>query len=143
MNYAEMKAIASGNPLVMEKIRIDTEVRKLDVLRATHLNQQFAIGKQVRDLPEQIARIKQYHSGLLDDIEQRNTHGSQDFTMQIGQQMYNGKKSREMAAEALLKPLLVLSYPYAAVNKQALFINLLGDPGCRESVWSGSFPELS
>jgi N12 class adenine-specific DNA methylase len=34
LNYAEIKAIASGNPLVLEKIRIDTEVRKLDVLRA-------------------------------------------------------------------------------------------------------------
>ena len=41
LSYAEIKAIASGNPLVLDKIRIDTEVRKLDVLRAAHWNQQF------------------------------------------------------------------------------------------------------
>jgi len=106
LNYAEIKAIASGNPLVMEKIRIDTEVRKLDVLRATHRNQQFDIGKQVRQLPEQIARAKYYHTGLLEDTRRRNTHNSQDFTMQIGHQTYSGKKSREAAAEALLKGLV-------------------------------------
>src|SRR5437763_2656133 len=106
LNYAEIKAIASGNPLVMDKIRIDTEVRKLDVLRAAHWNQQFDIGKQVRQLPEQIARAKHYHSGLLEDIRRRNTHASQDFAMQIGQRTYIGKKSREEAAVALLKGLV-------------------------------------
>ena len=34
LTYAEIKAIASGNPAIMEKVRIDTEVRKLDHLRA-------------------------------------------------------------------------------------------------------------
>jgi hypothetical protein len=37
---AEIKAIASGNPAVVEKIKVDTEVRKLDQLRAVHANQQ-------------------------------------------------------------------------------------------------------
>ena len=40
LTYAEIKAIASGNPAVVEKIKIDTEVRKLDQLRAVHANQQ-------------------------------------------------------------------------------------------------------
>ena len=45
LTYAEIKAIASGNPAVVEKIKIDTEVRKLDQLRAVHarLQQQLAI----------------------------------------------------------------------------------------------------
>jgi hypothetical protein len=34
---AEIKAIASGNLAVMEKVKIDTEIRKLDQLRAAHL----------------------------------------------------------------------------------------------------------
>jgi hypothetical protein len=40
LTYAEIKAIASGNPAVVEKIKIDTEIRKLDQLRAVHVNQQ-------------------------------------------------------------------------------------------------------
>src|SRR5437016_1925562 len=43
LNYAEIKAIASGNPAVLEKVRIDTEVCKLDMLPAAHLNQQYEI----------------------------------------------------------------------------------------------------
>ena len=48
LTYAEVKAIASGNPAVMEKVKVDTEVRKLDQLRAAHLNQQHGIRLQVQ-----------------------------------------------------------------------------------------------
>ena len=43
LTYAEIKAIASGNPAVMEKVKVDTEIRKLDQLRAGHVNQQHSI----------------------------------------------------------------------------------------------------
>ncbi len=51
LSFAEIKAIASGNPLVMEKIRMDTEVRRLDTLRAAHQNQQYEIARVVHALP--------------------------------------------------------------------------------------------
>src|SRR6202043_935538 len=43
LTYAEIKAIASGNPAVMEKVKVDTEIRKLDQLRSAHVNQQHNI----------------------------------------------------------------------------------------------------
>jgi hypothetical protein len=46
LSFAEIKAFASGNPAVMEKVRIDTEVRKLDMLRSAHRNQHYEIGRQ-------------------------------------------------------------------------------------------------
>ncbi len=52
--YAEIKAIASGNPAVVEKIKVDTEIRKLDQLRAVHASQQRHIKWEIRDLPRQI-----------------------------------------------------------------------------------------
>src|SRR6266567_4261391 len=67
LSFAEIKAIASGNPAVMKKIMIDTEVRKLDMLRASHQNQQYEIGKQVRELPGKIAYAREHHGGLLAD----------------------------------------------------------------------------
>ena len=60
LTYAEIKAIASGNPAVVEKIKIDTEVRKLDQLRAVHANQQRHIRWEIRDLPRQITEAKQH-----------------------------------------------------------------------------------
>ena len=58
LTYAEIKAIASGNPAVMEKVKVDTEIRKLDQLRAAHLNQQHSIRWQLRNLPEKIDEAK-------------------------------------------------------------------------------------
>ena len=59
LTYAEIKAIASGNPAVIEKVKVDTEVRRLDQLRAVHLNQQHSIRWQLRNLPEKIDEAKQ------------------------------------------------------------------------------------
>lgn len=55
LTYAEIKAIASGNPAVVEKIKIDTEIRKLDQLRAVHANQQRHIRWEIRDLRKRTA----------------------------------------------------------------------------------------
>jgi hypothetical protein len=65
LTYAEIKAIASGNPAVVEKIKIDTEIRKLDQLRAVHANQQRHIRWEIRDLPRQIAEAKQHLAHIL------------------------------------------------------------------------------
>ena len=64
LTYAEIKAIASGNPAVMEKVKVDTEIRKLDQLRSSHINQQHNIRWEVKSLPEQIERAKKYHAAF-------------------------------------------------------------------------------
>jgi N12 class adenine-specific DNA methylase len=103
LSYAEIKAIASGNPLVMEKVRIDTEVRRLDLLRAAHINQQFEIGRKVRDLPGQIAAAKQHFAVLVQDIQRRNRHETKAFTATIARREYAGDVARKNAGEALHK----------------------------------------
>src|SRR5450432_1306701 len=72
LTYAEIKAIASGNPAVMEKVKVDTEVRKLDQLRAAHLNQQHSIRWSIKSLPEHIARGRKYHAAVTADIAIRD-----------------------------------------------------------------------
>src|SRR5260221_6263019 len=106
LSYAEIKAIASGNPAVMEKVRIDSEVRRLDMLRAAHLNQQYEIGRQVRELPERIERSREYHAGLLTDIATREGHATDVFTMTVDGREYSGKNAREEAGEALIKVIM-------------------------------------
>jgi hypothetical protein len=101
LTYAEIKAIASGNPAVMEKVKLDTEIRKLDQLRAPHINQQYKIRSQVRCLPEQIERSRQYHAGVSADIATRDAHAEEDFTMRVGNRDIRGKGAREEAGNAL------------------------------------------
>src|SRR5205807_8312608 len=76
---------------------------KLDMLRAAHLNQQFDIGKKVRDLPGQITFAKEYYAGLLTDIATREAHEAKEFTMMVDGRQFSGKNAREEAGEALMK----------------------------------------
>jgi N12 class adenine-specific DNA methylase len=101
LTYAEIKAIASGNPAVMEKVKVDTEIRKLDQLRASHINQQHNIRWQVKSLPEHIQRAQKYHSDVAADILTRDSHAEEDFTMTIGTRAFSGKGAREDAGNAL------------------------------------------
>jgi hypothetical protein len=101
LTFAEIKAIASGNPAVMEKVKVDTEIRKLDQLRASHINQQHNIKWQVRSLPEQIDRARKYHAAVTADILNRDAHADEDFTMTVGNREFSGKGAREQAGNAL------------------------------------------
>jgi hypothetical protein len=101
LTYAEIKAIASGNPAVMEKVKVDTEIRKLDQLRASHINQQHNIRWQVKSLPEQIERSRKYHAAVSADIATRDATADEDFAMTIGNRVYTGKGAREDAGNAL------------------------------------------
>ncbi len=106
LSFAEIKAIASGNPAVMEKVRIDTEVRKLDMLRAAHINQQYEIGRQVRDLPARIENSRNCHAGLLEDIATRNAHEAEEFMMAVDDHVYSGKNAREEAGKAIIQAVM-------------------------------------
>ena len=113
LTYAEIKAIASGNPAVMEKVKIDTEVRKLDQLRAAHLNQQHSIRLQIHSLPSEIRERQERIARLSADISARDSHkpapakaGGEEFSMQVGDVMYSGKGAREEGAAALTQAIL-------------------------------------
>jgi N12 class adenine-specific DNA methylase len=106
LSYAEIKAIASGNPAVMEKVRVDTEIRKLDQLRAAHLNQQHRIRLEVHALPAEIGRRKERIEKLAADIARRDAHEGEEFSMTAGGRVFSGKDARAQAAMALTQAVL-------------------------------------
>jgi len=101
LTYAEIKAIASGNPAVMEKVKVDTEIRKLDQLRAAHLNQQYNIRSQLRSLPPEIRDRHERIALLSHDVATRDANSSDEFSMRVGNRLHTGKGAREEAAAAL------------------------------------------
>jgi hypothetical protein len=101
LTFAEIKAIASGNPAVMEKVKVDTEIRKLDQLRSSHLNQQHNIRWQVRNLPDHVRRAKDTAERIAKDIAIREANSGEEFTMTVGNRTFSGKGAREEAAKAL------------------------------------------
>src|SRR5580704_8891819 len=90
LTYAEIKAIASGNPAVMEKVKVDTEIRKLDQLRAAHLNQQHSIRLQLRSLPSEIKEREERIARLCADIARRDGYADQEFSLRVGNRTFSG-----------------------------------------------------
>jgi N12 class adenine-specific DNA methylase len=101
LTYAEMKAIASGNPAVIEKVKVDTEIRTLDQLRSVHQNQQYRISWQLRELPGRILQAERAVQNIAADIITRNANTSADFTMTLHNRVFAGKGARDEAATAL------------------------------------------
>jgi hypothetical protein len=101
LTFAEIKAIASGNPAVMEKVKVDTEIRKLDQLRASHVSQQHNIRWQVKNIPDQLRHAKGTAERINKDIATREANSGEEFTMTVGNRTFSGKGAREEAAKAL------------------------------------------
>ncbi|MEY8313181.1 hypothetical protein AALA61_14650 [Oscillospiraceae bacterium 42-9] len=75
LSYSEIKALATGNPLIIEKCNLDMEVSKLNMLKASYLNQKYAMEDLVlRTYPQGIARLKERYAGYEKDIQLAEIH---------------------------------------------------------------------
>lgn len=73
LNFAEIKAVASENPLIMEKIQVDNEVARLRILKAAHEGKRFALQDAVTfQYPKRIESLKGELRLLQKDLERRN-----------------------------------------------------------------------
>jgi len=99
LTYAEVKAIASGNPLVIEKAKVDAEVMRLSRLRAEHSEAQFSNRSRLRMLEQDVLRLDRHIAAMEQDLAARqDTHGDK---FQI---VLNGRKytDRPEAGAALI-----------------------------------------
>ena len=75
LSYSEIKALATGNPLIIEKCNLDVEVSKLNMLKANHLNQRFALENLVlRKYPADIAKLTEAIAGYERDVATAQAH---------------------------------------------------------------------
>ena len=75
LSYSEIKALATGNPLIIEKCNLDMEVAKLNMLKASHLNQVYGLEELVyRKYPAEITRLTERIAGYEKDVELAKAH---------------------------------------------------------------------
>ena len=75
LSYSEIKALATGNPLIIEKCNLDMEVAKLNMLKASYLNQVYALEELVlRKYPEEITRLTERIAGYEQDVALAAAH---------------------------------------------------------------------
>ena len=84
LTYAEVKAIASGNPLVIEKANVDAEVARLTRLRSQHVEANYRLRTQVRHMTDEVPRLERRTEALRQDLLRRvDTRGDQ-FRIELG-----------------------------------------------------------
>lgn len=75
LSYSEIKALATGNPLIIEKCNLDMEVGKLNMLKASYLSQKYALEDMVlKKYPEAITRLTERIAGYEQDVQLATTH---------------------------------------------------------------------
>jgi len=75
LSYAEIKALATGNPLIIEKCQLEMDVNKLKILQASHLSQRYALeDKILKEYPQEIKRMTERIAGYKADMETAAKH---------------------------------------------------------------------
>ncbi len=77
LSYAEIKALASGNPKIMEKMQLDADVAKLKLQKSAHLSERYMLEDQLfNDFPKEVSEEEERIAGYGADIEiaKENTH---------------------------------------------------------------------
>ena len=103
LSYAEIKALATGNPYIKEKMDLDVQVSKLKLLKANHTSQIYRLESDIaKNFPVQISALKERIAGMQVDSQVVKSVDIQDndtFAMTVGNVLYEDKKE---AGEALI-----------------------------------------
>lgn len=91
LTYAELKAIASGNPMVMEKAKVDSEVMKLARLRAEHSESQFSNRHRLRMLEEDVVRFERRIANAEKDLSARKDTRGDNFRMMLNGEVFTDR----------------------------------------------------
>ena len=97
LSYAEIKALATGNPLIKEKMDLDVTVSRLTLLKSSFMNQKYSLEDQIhRHFPRQIRELEQCIQGFTSDLAQVNATAVSEpgkfSPMEIEGKVYTEKK---------------------------------------------------
>ncbi|HLJ95434.1 MAG TPA: DEAD/DEAH box helicase family protein [Gemmataceae bacterium] len=99
LSYAEVKAIASGNPAVLTLAEADAELQRLTLLKKNHLDEQYVARRSVRDLPGTIASLGERLSKLSTDAATATAHAGDSVT--IGKRSWSREDAPAVLADQL------------------------------------------
>jgi N12 class adenine-specific DNA methylase len=81
LSYAEVKAIASGNPAVLTLAEADAELQRLSILKKNHSDEQFLARRSIRELPATIQRLTKRVADLSADQATLAAHARDPLTI--------------------------------------------------------------
>ena len=105
LSYAEVKALATGNPYIKEKMDLEVQVSRLKLVKANFLSQRYALEDRIlKQMPYEIRSTEERIAGYMADIELFRQHVSDEFPgMTIQGMTYPEKKEAGSAILAACK----------------------------------------
>ena len=116
LSYAEVKALATGDDRIREKMDLDVQVAKLKMLKANHTAMQYEMqDKALKYYPQQMAETRLFIEALGKDLPIVQAHPVKDdaFTMTVMGQVFTERKA---AGEAILKACMLMDNPEKVVD---------------------------
>ena len=96
LSYAEVKALATGNPYIKEKMDLDIQVSKLKLLKANHASQIYRLEDNItKHYPQRIAVLTERVQGTQQDmirLQQNLPADKEIFRVEVGGSVYTDKK---------------------------------------------------
>ncbi len=124
LTYAEVKALATGNPYIKEKMDLDIQVSKLKLMKANHTSQKYRLEDNITQrYPQQIAILKARINGMTADIQTAKENlpvDKEQFIMKVGDKVYVDKKEAGTALVEMCKEMKTVNVP-ATVGEYAGF----------------------
>lgn len=102
LDASEVKALATGNPLIAEKMKLDNEISRLRMLQSAFLNEQESLKRKVeQNYPKKIQEIKQSITQLEKDIELSKQYSNNEFQVQLMNMTYDSRTEATQKLEQL------------------------------------------
>ena len=93
LTYAEVKALASGNPLILEKFKVENELKQLYLSKSRYDKSHIELeSKYNTELPRQLKYQKQYLNGLNEDIKNVRDLSADNFEITVRDKIYTSRK---------------------------------------------------
>ncbi|MEA4954842.1 MAG: DEAD/DEAH box helicase family protein [Pseudoflavonifractor sp.] len=107
LSYAEVKALAAGNPKIKERMDLEVVVANLTLARGNYQSEHFRLEDQVlKSFPVGIAATEASIAAITEDLKLRNAHaqaGPEDFLIEIAGKRYRKKEQAGTALASLAK----------------------------------------
>ncbi|MGS6445929.1 hypothetical protein [Enterococcus hirae] len=102
LDASEVKALATGNPLIAEKMKLDNEISRLRMLQSAFLNEQESLKRNVeQNYPKKMQEIKHSITQLEKDIELSKQYSNNEFQVQLLNMTYDSRTEATQKIEQL------------------------------------------
>ena len=95
LSYGEIKALSTGNPHILEKVQLETDVTKLRLLKSSHVSQRYRLEDMLLlQYPQQLLERRQKIGAIEKDIPRRDANTPEDreqFSMTVMGREYTDK----------------------------------------------------